>query len=77
VIISGHVVEKEMLVSEYVSITVRNEVFVSRSETVVFARESELFKDFDKGVLEFESFLLVHFWREIPSGYISSDSGSH
>jgi hypothetical protein len=76
-VVSGHIIEKEVLVSKFFGFAFRDEIFMSRGETVVGPWEAELFEDVGEGVLEFDSLLLVHFRWQVPSSYISSDSGSH
>jgi endo-1,4-beta-mannosidase len=76
-IVSGHVIEEEMLFSKVVGFAFRNEVLMPWGQTVVFSRNSELLEDSNHSLFESKSFRLVHFWWQVPSSYVSGDPGSH
>ena len=63
-IIGGHIIEKEVLVSELLSFWFDYEIFMSGSEAVIGAWNTELIAGevVGEGVFEFDSLLLVHFW---------------
>ena len=59
-VVSCHVVEKEVLVPELVGLGVADEVLVSWSETVVLSGQPEGLEHLHHPVLELETLLFVH-----------------
>ena len=60
VVVSCHVVEEEVMISELVGLGFVDEVLVTRSETVVLAGNAERLEHFHHAVLELDSFLFAH-----------------
>ena len=61
-VVSGHVVEEEMLFYEFIGFILVNEVFVSRCQTMILAWNAKLLENINKSIFESDSFILVHFW---------------
>ncbi len=76
-VVGCHVVEEEVLVPEFIGLCITDEVLVTWSQTVVLARQTKCLEHLHHGILELESFFLVHRWRQVPALNISGDSCSH
>jgi len=61
-VVSGHVVEEEMLFDEFIGFILINEVFVSRCQTMILAWNAKLLENINESIFESDSFVLVHFW---------------
>ena len=59
-VVSGHVVEEEVLLAQIVGLTLADLVLVAWSQTVILPSDAEALEDLDHGVLESDTLVLVH-----------------
>ena len=76
-VISGHIVEKEMFLDQFVGCLFIGEVFMARRQTIIVACNTESFEDIEHCLFESESFFFSHSWWQVPASNVSADSGSH